>query len=244
MRHGHKFNKLGRKKGHRKALLRNLSIALITHKRIKTTLPKAKALRRHLEPILTKAKTNTTHSRRVVFSYMQDNEAMKELFGPIAAKIADRPGGYLRIIRMGFRLGDAAEMAMIEFVDFNEVMLAAKEAKPKRKRTRRGKKKADVVEAVAATAVAEEVVEATVADDLKKIEGIGPKIEEIINKAGVLTFKQLAETPSETIKSWLEAAGSNFASHDPGTWPKQSEMAANGQWDELKTWQDELDGGK
>jgi len=143
MRHGKKFNKLGRKKGHRKALLRNLSIALITHKRIKTTLPKAKALRRHLEPIITKAKNNTTHSRRVVYSYLQDNESMKELFGPIAAKIGDRPGGYLRIIRMGFRLGDAAEMAMIEFVDFNEVMLEAKASagQTKRKRTRRGKKK-------------------------------------------------------------------------------------------------------
>ena len=143
MRHGKKFNKLGRKKGHRKALLRNLSIALITHKRIKTTLPKAKALRRHLEPIITKAKDNTTHSRRVVFSYIQENNATKELFGPIAAKIGDRPGGYLRIIRMGFRLGDAAEMAMIEFVDFNEVLLAAKAEKgnTKRKRTRRGKKK-------------------------------------------------------------------------------------------------------
>ena len=143
MRHGKKFNKLGRKKGHRKALLRNLSIALITHKRIKTTLPKAKALRRHLEPIITKAKDNTTHSRRVVFSYIQENDATKELFGPIAAKIGDRPGGYLRIIRMGFRLGDAAEMAMIEFVDFNEVLLAAKAEKgnTKRKRTRRGKKK-------------------------------------------------------------------------------------------------------
>jgi len=144
MRHGKKFNKLGRKKGHRKALLRNLSIALITHKRIKTTLPKAKALRRHLEPIITKAKDNTTHSRRVVFSYIQDNDTMKELFGPIAAKIGDRPGGYLRIIRMGFRLGDAAEMAMIEFVDFNEILLEAKASKgdAKRKRTRRGKKKA------------------------------------------------------------------------------------------------------
>ena len=147
---------------------------------------------------------------------------------------------------MGFRLGDAAEMAMIEFVDFNEVMLAAKETKPKRKRTRRGKKKADVVETVAATAVAEQVVEdaAPAADDLKKIEGIGPKIEEIINAEGVTTFKQLSETPAETIKSWLEAAGSSFATHNPGTWPKQAEMAANGQWDELKTWQDELDGGK
>ena len=143
MRHGKKFNKLSRKKGHRKALLRNLSIALITHKRIKTTLPKAKALRLHLEPIITKAKNNTTHSRRVVFSYIQDNTAIKELFGPIASKIGDRPGGYLRIIRMGFRLGDAAEMALIEFVDFNEVMLAAKagQGEPKRKRTRRGKKK-------------------------------------------------------------------------------------------------------
>lgn len=141
MRHGKKFNHLGRKKGHRKALLKNLSINIIEHKRISTTLAKAKALRLHLEPLITKSKTNSTHSRRVVFSYLQNKEAVKELFGPIAAKVATRPGGYLRIFKTGFRPGDNADMAIIEFVDFNETLLNATEAK-KTRRTRRGKKKA------------------------------------------------------------------------------------------------------
>lgn len=121
MRHGKKFNHLSRKVGHRKALLRNLAIALITHKRINTTLAKAKALRRYIEPLVTKAKANTTHSRRVAFSYLQDKEAIKELFGEVATKVGSRPGGYVRVIRTGWRKGDGAEMAMIEFVDFNEV---------------------------------------------------------------------------------------------------------------------------
>jgi large subunit ribosomal protein L17 len=141
MRHGKKFNHLGRKAGHRRALLRNLSIALITHKRINTTLAKAKALRKHIEPLITKSKTNTTHSRRVAFSYLQDKEAVKELFGPVAEKVADRPGGYVRVIRTGFRRSDGAEMAMIEMVDFNEVY-STKEGKKSggsgRRRTRRG----------------------------------------------------------------------------------------------------------
>jgi large subunit ribosomal protein L17 len=121
MRHGKKFNHLKRKSAHRKALLRNLSIALITHKRITTTLAKAKALRKYIEPLVTKSKANTTHSRRVVFSYLQNKEAIKELFGPIADKVGDRPGGYVRVIKLGFRRSDGAEMAMIEFVDYNEV---------------------------------------------------------------------------------------------------------------------------
>jgi large subunit ribosomal protein L17 len=120
MRHGHKFNPLGRKRGHRKALMKNLTIALFTHKRINTTLAKAKALRVHAEPLITKAKDNTTHSRRTVFSYIQNKEAIKELFEVIAPKIADRPGGYLRVIKTGTRKGDGAETALIEFVDFNE----------------------------------------------------------------------------------------------------------------------------
>jgi large subunit ribosomal protein L17 len=114
MRHGKKFNHLSRKKGHRKALLTNLSIALITHKRIFTTLAKGKALRQHLEPIITKAKSNTTHSRRVAFSYLQNKDAVTELFGPIAAKIAERQGGYLRVIKTGFRQGDNADMCKIQ----------------------------------------------------------------------------------------------------------------------------------
>ena len=161
MRHGKKINHLGRKVGHRKALLKNLSIALITHKRINTTLAKAKALRRHLEPLVTKTKTNTTHSRRVAFSYLQNKEAVTELFGPIASKVANRPGGYLRVIKLGFRQSDGAEMAMIEFVDYNEVYTvgtgSGKERK-KKKRTRRGgggKKSAAV--AAGTTEIVEEV---------------------------------------------------------------------------------------
>ena len=142
MRHGKKFNHLGRKAAHRKALLRNLAIALVEHKRINTTLAKAKALRKFLEPLTTKAKNNTTHSRRVVFGYLQNKEAVKELFGEIASKVGERPGGYLRIIKTGFRKGDGAEMAMIEFVDYNEIYKAGKEDSKgggrKRRRRRKG----------------------------------------------------------------------------------------------------------
>ncbi len=139
MRHGDKINNLGRKAGHRRALLANMTIALITSKRIKTTLAKAKALRVYAEPILTKAKNDTTHSRRVVFSYLQDKEAVKELFGPIAEKIAKRPGGYTRIIKFENRIGDNAETAFIELVDFNETYSTGSEkSEAKKKRSRRG----------------------------------------------------------------------------------------------------------
>ncbi len=141
MRHSKKFNHLGRKVGHRKALLKNLTVALFTHKRINTTLAKAKALRVHAEPIITKCKTNTTHSRRVVFSYLQDKVAVSELFTEIAPKVADRPGGYLRIIKTGFRKGDGAETAMIEFVDYNDVYSNSNTGTGKKRRSRRGGKK-------------------------------------------------------------------------------------------------------
>lgn len=141
MRHGKKFNHLGRKKGHRRALLANLSNSLIEHKRINTTLAKAKALRVYVEPLVTKAKNATVHNQRIVFSYLQNKEAIKELFGPIAEKIGDRPGGYTRIIKTGFRKGDGAEMAMIEFVDFNTVYTNGKDSKKPSRRRRGGKKK-------------------------------------------------------------------------------------------------------
>jgi len=160
MRHGKKFNHLGRQQGHRRALLKNLSIALIEHKRINTTLAKAKALRKHLEPLVTKSKTNTTHSRRVVFSYLQSKFAVQELFDVISAKVASRPGGYLRIIKTGFRKGDGAEMAMIEFVDFNEVFTNAKggadTSSKKSRRSRRGKKAAATTTETVAENTAEE----------------------------------------------------------------------------------------
>ena len=139
MKHGKKFNHLSRSAASRKALLANLAKVLILHKRINTTLAKAKALRKFVEPILTKAKQDNTHARRVVFSHFQDKVPVKELFDNIAAKIADRPGGYTRIIRLGNRLGDNAEMCMIELVDYNE--LFQKRTKPEKAKTRRGRGK-------------------------------------------------------------------------------------------------------
>ena len=154
MRHGKKGNHLGRKKGHRVALLKNLAGSLIIHKRINTTVAKAKALRVYVEPLITKAKSNTTHNRRVVFSYLQNKDAVHELFSTVSEKVGDRPGGYTRIIKTGFRKGDGAEMAMIELVDFNETLLNAKSDAPK-KRTRRGRRRGGVAAGAAtATAVA------------------------------------------------------------------------------------------
>ena len=146
MRHGDKVKNLGRKKAHRDALLSNLACQLIQHKRIVTTTAKAKALRVYVEPLITKGKENTTHQRRVVFSYLQDKEAIKELFGNIAEKVGGRPGGYTRVIKLGARVGDNAETAMIELVDFNDIYGKGKgEEKTATKRTRRagGKKKAE-----------------------------------------------------------------------------------------------------
>ena len=142
MRHNKAINHLGRKSGHRKALLANMASSLILHKRINTTVAKAKALKVYLEPIITKSKEDTTHSRRVVFSYHKDKYAVTELFRTIAPKIADRPGGYLRVLHTGFRQGDGSEMALIEFVDFNEAALASAPAKAAKKSTRRSRKKA------------------------------------------------------------------------------------------------------
>lgn len=162
MRHNKKFNHLSRKKGHRDALLANLCISLIEHKRIFTTLAKAKALRMYAEPLVTRSKKDDTLNRRVVFSYLQNKEAVKELFGVISEKVAERPGGYLRILKTGHRLGDNAEMAMIEFVDFNENMLAESTEK-KQGRTRRSRSKkaaAPAAEAPKADAPAEEAPKA------------------------------------------------------------------------------------
>ncbi len=138
MRHGDKQNNLGRKKAHREALLSNLACQLIEHKRIVTTLAKAKVLRTYVEPLITKAKENTTHQRRIVFSYLQDKEAIKELFGAVSEKVGGRPGGYTRVIKLGTRPGDNAEQALIELVDFNEIYGKGKEEKKEgAKRTRR-----------------------------------------------------------------------------------------------------------
>ena len=158
MRHNKAINHLGRKSGHRKAMLANMACSLLLHKRIETTVAKAKALRTYVEPLITKSKDDSTHSRRTVFSYLKQKEAVTELFRVIAPKIADRPGGYTRILKTGFRVGDAAEMAIIEFVDFNEAALASapkKEAKKSSTRRSRSKKAAPAAEAPATEEKAE-----------------------------------------------------------------------------------------
>ena len=165
MRHGDKVKNLSRTKSHRDALLSNLACELIAHKRIVTTVAKAKALRVYVEPLITKGKENTTHQRRVVFSYLQDKNAIRELFSTVAEKVAGRPGGYTRIIKLGTRPGDNAELAMIELVDFNEIYGKGKaEVKEGAKKTRRGRgsKKAEAVE--------EEVVETTEAPAETEVE--------------------------------------------------------------------------
>lgn len=173
MRHGKKINHLGRTDSHRKAMLANMASSLIKHKRITTTLAKAKALRMYVEPMITKSKTDTTHSRRIVFSYLQDKETVTELFRDVAAKVANRPGGYTRIIKLNNRLGDNAEMALIELVDYNEVYGKDTDAAEK-KTTRRGRsrsKKADAPAAEATTATEEATTEAPVEEAAAPAEG-------------------------------------------------------------------------
>ena len=137
MRHGKKFNHLGRTADHRRAMLANMAISLIMHKRITTTLAKAKALKKYVEPLITRSKDDSTNSRRVVFSYLQNKEALKELFGIVAQKVGDRPGGYTRIIKLGSRQGDAADIAFIELVDFDENMLKSPKTEKKTRRSRK-----------------------------------------------------------------------------------------------------------
>ena len=156
MRHGKKFKHLGRTADHRQAMLANMAISLIMHKRITTTVAKAKELKKYVEPLITKAKEDSTNSRRVVFSYLQNKEAIKELFGPVAEKVGDRPGGYTRIIKLGFRQGDAAPVCFIELVDFDPEM-AKGETKKKTRRSRRGGgAKAEAAPVEEAPAAAEE----------------------------------------------------------------------------------------
>lgn len=185
MRHGKKFNHLGRQKGHRSALLSNMATSLIMHKRINTTVAKAKALRKYVEPLITKSKEDSTHSRRVVFSYLQDKEATKELFGSVAGKVADRPGGYTRILKTGFRSGDSAEMCLIELVDFNENLL---DASPKKKSSRRRKKKASAPAAAAPVEAKEEVA-----------EDAAPAIEEaeVVEEATEAKAEEVVEAKAE-----------------------------------------------
>ncbi len=201
MRHRKKFNQLSRTSSHRKAMLSNMAASLILHKRINTTVAKAKALRTYVEPLITKSKNDTTHSRRVVFSYLQSKEAVTELFREISKKVVDRPGGYTRILKTGNRLGDNAEMCMIELVDYNENLLAEKEAK-KTKTTRRrrggGSAKKETTAETKVNVVEEaEVVEEQVEVKTEEVIAEEPKVEETTEE---VKEDPKAEKPAEEKK--------------------------------------------
>ena len=193
MRHGKKFNHLGRKAAHRKAMLSNMACSLIDHKRINTTVAKAKALKQYVEPLITKAKNDSTHSRRVVFSYLRQKETIKELFGAVSSKVGDRPGGYTRIIKTGNRLGDNAEMCMIELVDFNDVYTNGKDKK--KTKTRRRKKTTAKVE------------ETPVVEDAQVVEE-APAVEEaqVAEDTPAVKETPVAETASEETNTDAEEA--------------------------------------
>lgn len=193
MRHGKKHNHLGRKTAHRKAMLSNMACSLIEHKRINTTVAKAKALRVYIEPLLTKSKTDSTHSRRLVFSELQNKEVVTELFREVAPKIADRPGGYTRIIRTGYRLGDNAEMCMIELVDFNEIY-TNETAKKTTRRSRRG------TGAKTGAAVATETSAEASDDNVVTEEPVAEAVEsteEAVEEAEVVSEEPAAEDSAE-----------------------------------------------
>ena len=199
MRHGKKFNHLGRKTAHRKAMLSNMACSLIEHKRIKTTVAKAKALRKFVEPLITKSKTDTTHSRRIVFSHLRQKEVVTELFGDVASKVATRNGGYTRILRTGNRLGDNAEMCFIELVDYNETYVTDK-PKKKAKSTRRsgGAKKASATTTPAveeAVVVEETTSEETVVEETKTEEVVAETTEA---PAAEVVAEEKAEATEET----------------------------------------------
>lgn len=207
MRHGNKNNNLSRTASHRAALLKNMAGSLILHKRIVTTLAKAKVLRKYVEPLITKSKNDTTHSRRVVFSYLQNKEAIKELFGPISEKIATRPGGYTRILKLGFRAGDAAEMAMIELVDFNEFIDSTS---TKKKATRRRKPGTAAKKTVAPVAEVAPVQEAKAPEVIA--ETAGP---ELIAEVPETAPEVSTTAPTDSAEEKMDDAPSKAEEENP-----------------------------
>jgi len=238
MRHGKKVNHLGRTSSHRQAMLSNMAASLILHKKISTTVAKAKALRKYVEPLITKAKIDETHSRREVFSYLQNKFAVTELFREISAKVGDRPGGYTRILRTGFRTGDAAEMCIIELVDFNENYTQNKGSKKaKAKSTRRGRgakkdaapkteeqpQKQEIVE------VAEEQSEEVVAENIEEVVAETPvqeaeaeeQIEEVVPE--IVGEEQPEETAVETVEEQPQEVAAEIAEEPVAEIPVQED---------------------
>jgi len=199
MRHNKKFNHLGRKSAHRKAMLSNMATSLIIHKRIKTTVAKAKALKLYVEPLITKSKTDSTHSRRIVFSFLRSKDAVTELFRDISMKVADRPGGYTRIIKLGNRLGDNAEMCMIELVDYNEHMLNTKETKKKSRRSRRGGTTKQTEASPTETTTEAKVEETVVKEEVKEVKKVVEEVkEEKVEAKAETKVEETPEAPEET----------------------------------------------
>lgn len=203
MRHRKKFNHLGRKSAHRKAMLANMASSLILHKRIETTVAKAKALRVYIEPLITKSKDDSTHSRRTVFSYLKNKYAVTELFREVASKVAERPGGYTRILKTGTRLGDSAEMCFIELVDYNENMLVEKETKAKKSRRSRSRKKSSDAETKAEVETTQEVVEEVeeVKDEVESTE-----VEKTEEEKVVETVEEVKDEVEETTEEKEESS--------------------------------------
>jgi large subunit ribosomal protein L17 len=242
MRHGNKLNHLGRKSAHRKAMLSNMACSLIEHKRISTTIAKAKALRVYVEPLLTKSKTDSTHSRRIVFSYLQSKEVVSELFRDVAPKIATRNGGYTRIIRLGYRLGDNAEMCMIELVDFNEIY-TNEEVKKTTRRSRRGGSTstgavttdfvadAEVVVEESTTVMEEAVAEEVVAEEAVAEEVVAEEVvaEEVVAEEVVAEEVVAEEAVAEEVAA-EEVAAEEVAAEDET--PSASDDAPSDDADE------------
>jgi large subunit ribosomal protein L17 len=254
MRHKKKVNHLGRKTAHRKAMLSNMATSLIMHKRIETTVAKAKALKRYVEPLITRSKDDSTHSRRVVFSHLQDKDAVTELFREVGAKVADRPGGYTRIIKIGRRQGDNADMCLIELVDYNEILLAEKaQTKKSTSRRRRGGKKSTdtAVAATTETAIeetaAEESPEAEAASEVVAEEPVAEVAEEPVAEVAEEPVAAVAEEPvaevaeepvaavaEEPVAEVAEEPVAEVAEEAPAEEPKEETKAEEDEGEEEK----------
>jgi large subunit ribosomal protein L17 len=239
MRHANTTKKLGRTAAHRKATLQALSAALLRHKRITTTLPKAKALRSFVEPLINRAKEDSTHNRRQAFRHLQDKEAVKALFGEVAGVLGDRPGGYTRVVKLGMRPGDAAEMAVIELVDFNDVKPEGAAGTKRKTRRSSGRRRAGAADGEARPAqpqpkAAAKKAAPQQADDFTRLWGIGPAIATALDASGIRTYADLAGADLDTLRAAVnQGTGTSDANVNEETWAAQARLAAAGDWDGL-----------
>lgn len=249
MRHRHSGRQLSRNAPHRHALLRNMSVSLLRHETIRTTLPKAKELRRVVEPLITLAKTDSESRRRLAFARLRDAAVVTKLFNDLGKRFEKRAGGYTRILRMMPRAGDNAPMAMMQLVDgpaaaTGDKIAVKKTAAKGAKAARADKKPAAGTGGIDTAAAKAAGIKVKGADDLVVIEGVGPKIADLLKADGIGDFAALAKASKSQLQAVLDKAGSRYKLADPGTWAQQAALAATNKWVELKKLQDELDGGK